>query len=361
MFNIKISCIQLRRLILLTLILLLFAGIFYRHSFNIVLSCLVKILLHRTDFITYNTRQNKLSVANSESAERSHMLVYMKNYNHFMSENNNVSRPKDFSNFVVKQISLNCREIRLTITDERDRKSNSHAIKGGCTFDITVRGKHCLYTCPYVDNFDGTHNVTCLLYDIFLTISIKLQNLYFDAFRPGVTVLAHGIWFRNFMMSEHCSVAITDYTGWFRSSELVPWQWVRREKQLLLDHECKHCLRKLVGHTAIIGDSHARNTYFYLQSSLGGILLKNLTVIRLGNLVSLFSYTKAFHVVWLIEAKQSMRIIGKQPTQKKKGIEDDFQDAVIKWRSLVKKAVRKNRAVFLQFYHRDRHLGFNLS
>lgn len=120
------------------------------------------------------------------------------------------------------------------------------------------------------------------------------------------------------------------YTGWFRPSNVMQWQWIRRGKPLFSDSECEDCLRQLGNQVIFIGDSHSRNTFFYLLSLLN-LFTTNLTRYAIDYNIGSFSYTRACYVVTSTgEKHKPLRL---RPSIRRYHI-PDFHDAVVKWRSM---------------------------
>ena len=217
---------------------------------------------------------------------------------------------------------------------------------GGASFKILVRGDHFLHSCTYSDHFNGSYDAFCPLYDAKSIISIRLIFTNFDAFRPKKTYFRQLLWKQIIKLPENCSQDVSNYTGWFRATRHMSWQWKAGHESLLSESRCKVCLRRFDGEIVFIGDSHARLTYYYLLSLLD-LFSKEFHHFRNDFEIGLLSYTRAYHIVELFS--KNLRPLGLRPSLLYEN-SPDFDAAVMKWRNVIRAKGHKDKSKRKTFF-----------
>ena len=195
-----------------------------------------------------------------EQSEKRQLVKYMKNSNF-----KHHSHRRDFA-FDVKLISVQDCTVHVVIQDKLSLHSS-----GGAYFKITARGENFLFTCPYTDNFDGSYDVKCRLFDALTAFRIDLFFLDFAAFYSNGTGLNFPLWIRNIQTDKASCDHSSTFTGWFRESRKHQWIWISGKSLLPTINSCRACLQQLQEPVDFIGDSHTRFLFFYMLELLGDL------------------------------------------------------------------------------------------
>ena len=165
---------------------------------------------------------------------------------------------------VKKFVTYDCCVV-FRLEDHRNQKDNSGKLlpQGGASFRSLVVNERRLYSCPFVDHFNGTYDVVCRLYDECHKISIVLDYLDFSAFRWNCKLLRKLLFSDTVCRRYNTKHYFDPYIGWYRENSTVPWRWVRGGKEVMRDDQLRSCIAKLPTPVYLFGDSHLRYVVYY--------------------------------------------------------------------------------------------------
>ena len=165
---------------------------------------------------------------------------------------------------VNKVVTHDCCVI-FRLQDKRNQIDSSNKLmpQGGSSFRTVAVNEWRLYSCPFIDYFNGTYDVVCRLYDECHKISIVLDYLDFSAFSWN-SILQKKLLFsdsvcRQFNTKHH----FDPYIGWYKDNSTMLWRWVRGDKEILRDDQLRSCIAKLPSPVFLFGDSHLRYVVYY--------------------------------------------------------------------------------------------------
>ena len=156
-----------------------------------------------------------------------------------------------------------CAIIRLVDNSCQTANVSRLLPQGGSSFRSVVVNERRLYSCPFIDYFNGTYDVVCRLYDECHNVSIVLDYLDYSAFRWDSKLMEQLLFVGNICRQHNTKHFYDPYIGWYRNNSKDPWRWVRGEKDVMTDDQLRSCIAKLPSPMFFIGDSHLRYTLYY--------------------------------------------------------------------------------------------------
>ena len=160
-----------------------------------------------------------------------------------------------------------CVVIRLIDSRGRQFKDSLLMLGGGASLQSLALSDNRVYSCPFVDHFNGTYDVVCRLYDECHNISITLSYVHYGAFKWDKYYLGMSLFSKTVCRHQPgLKHNFGPYIGWYRDKTRSKWRWMRGDKEMMTDDQSRSCIARLPYPILLFGDSHLCFTlYFWLQ------------------------------------------------------------------------------------------------
>ena len=172
-------------------------------------------------------------------------------------------------------------------------KSSLPASDGGSSFLSVAINERRLYSCPFIDYFNGTYDVVCRLYDECHNISITLTYINYNAFRWDSKLVTKQLFLKR-VCRQSCKTAnFGPYIGWYRNNRSTTWRWLRGDREVMTDNQMRTCIVQLPSPVLLFGDSHLRYTLYYWLSLINK-LSRSMAFRKFGGEITVDKFTMKF-------------------------------------------------------------------
>ena len=168
-------------------------------------------------------------------------------------------------NFSINSITVHACCVVIRLVDNRYQSDNNSRLlpQGGSSIRTVAINERKLYSCPFVDHFNGTYDVVCRLYDECHNISIMLDYLDYSAFRWDSVLIEKLLFLDSICRQPNAKHNYDPYIGWYRDNSTTSWRWVRGDVEVMTDDQLRSCITKLPSPVLLFGDSHLRYMVYY--------------------------------------------------------------------------------------------------
>ena len=165
---------------------------------------------------------------------------------------------KIFISFSVAKLTTTdcCTVIRLVDMRRENIETNATFLQlGGASLHTVAVSERRLFSCPFIDYFNGTYEVVCRLYEECHNISILLSYIDYGAFSWDGNLIAKTLFSRSVCRRQSgLKHDFGTYVGWFRDNVNLSWKWVRGHKDTMIDSWLRSCIAQLPSPVLLLGD-----------------------------------------------------------------------------------------------------------